>query len=512
MPAWQATDFSSARGDRAPTAAPSTGGGGRLRGLLVVGEVATAVLLLFGAGLLLRTLLAVEAFDRGYRADSVLSMLVDPLGSKYPTDESLQQFYDQVEAEVAAVPGVASVAWASTLPLDFFDAGGSLVRDRRRPAARRQPAAEHRLSGRQPDVLLDARSADRGGPRASTSATRATACRSASSTRRSRAASSGPIADRPARGAAAGVVAAGQAGRARDRRRRAAGEGPPRRDRGLRAGLRADGAGLVRRHLPASCGRSPGAAEALAPSVRAAISRVDKEQLVSVRDVMTLEDIAWAATGRHRFRAVMVMAFAALALRAGDGRRVRHPRLFGPAARARLRRAPGARRDDERRAAPRDRRAPLASSPPAPRSGWCCRPCCGRLIETMLFGVQPLDPVDVRGRDDRAGASPPRWRSPGRRGARRGSIRRWRCAASKLRVSAPGGARGSDRYWPRAVPAPRGERGRKGSTSARPAGAVGDRQRMRPCVRPAALRDRPARLTPQESQGAPVARRRTTSA
>ncbi len=57
-----------------------------------------------------------------------------------------------------------------------------------------------------------------------------------------------------------------------------------------------------------------GRAEALAPSVRAAISRVDKEQLVSVTNVMTLEDIAWAATGRHRFRAVMVVAFAALAL------------------------------------------------------------------------------------------------------------------------------------------------------------------------------------------------------
>jgi hypothetical protein len=41
---------------------------------------------------------------------------------------------------------------------------------------------------------------------------------------------------------------------------------------------------------------------------------VDKEQLVGVTNVMTLEDIAWAATGRHRFRAVMVIAFAALAL------------------------------------------------------------------------------------------------------------------------------------------------------------------------------------------------------
>src|SRR5919109_905878 len=57
-----------------------------------------------------------------------------------------------------------------------------------------------------------------------------------------------------------------------------------------------------------------GPAEGLARSVRAAIARVDKEQLVSVRDVMTLEDVAWEATSRHRFRAVLVITFAALAL------------------------------------------------------------------------------------------------------------------------------------------------------------------------------------------------------
>jgi putative ABC transport system permease protein len=57
-----------------------------------------------------------------------------------------------------------------------------------------------------------------------------------------------------------------------------------------------------------------GRAAALTPGVRAAISRIDTEQLVSVRDVTTLEDVEWAATGRHRFRAVMVAAFAALAL------------------------------------------------------------------------------------------------------------------------------------------------------------------------------------------------------
>jgi putative ABC transport system permease protein len=48
--------------------------------------------------------------------------------------------------------------------------------------------------------------------------------------------------------------------------------------------------------------------------VRAAIGRIDKAQLVSVRDVMTLDDVRWDATSRQRFRAVLVMTFALLAL------------------------------------------------------------------------------------------------------------------------------------------------------------------------------------------------------
>ncbi len=107
-PAWQATSISTVAAMGADSRT-TTGGGGRLRSLLVIGEVATAVLLLFGAGLLLRTLMAVESFDRGYRAESVLTMLVDPLASSYPTPEKLQQFFDQVEAEVRAVPGVQDV-------------------------------------------------------------------------------------------------------------------------------------------------------------------------------------------------------------------------------------------------------------------------------------------------------------------------------------------------------------------------------------------------------------------
>ena len=94
-----------------------TGRGGRMRNALVVAEVAIAVVLLFGAGLLLRTLLSVEGVERGYRARSIVTMTVDPIGSRYPTPEAMLQFYDDVEREIRAVPGVASVAWASTLPL-----------------------------------------------------------------------------------------------------------------------------------------------------------------------------------------------------------------------------------------------------------------------------------------------------------------------------------------------------------------------------------------------------------
>ena len=157
-----------------------TGGGGRLRGLLVIGEVATAVLLLFGAGLLLRTLLAVEAFDRGYRAESVLSMLVDPLGSKYPTAESLQQFYDQVEAEIARRSGRRErrLGERRCRSISSMPAGSRS----RSSAIRRSTTA----SGRAPSIRSSARrisrrSICRSWPAApSIGATRATACPSAS--------------------------------------------------------------------------------------------------------------------------------------------------------------------------------------------------------------------------------------------------------------------------------------------------------------------------------------------
>src|SRR4030095_13797114 len=130
-----------------------------------------------------------------------------------------------------------------------------------------------------------------------------------------------------------------------------------------------------------------GRAEALAPSIRAAISRVDTEQLVSVRSVMTLEDIAWTATSRHRFRAVMVVAFAALALVlamvGGFGILAysvqQHVRDFG------VRRALGATTNDVLRLVIGNAARVIATGAAI---GLALSALSSRLIETMLFGVR----------------------------------------------------------------------------------------------------------------------------
>jgi putative ABC transport system permease protein len=133
-----------------------------------------------------------------------------------------------------------------------------------------------------------------------------------------------------------------------------------------------------------------GEAEALVPSLRAAVARIDKEQLVSIRDIRTLDDIDWAATGRHRFRAAMVGAFAALALA------LAMVGVFGILAYAvqqqvrdvGVRRALGASTSDILRLVVSDVVRVVAAGAAI---GIVLAAISGHLIATMLFGVQPLD-------------------------------------------------------------------------------------------------------------------------
>jgi putative ABC transport system permease protein len=389
-PAWQATEFSSAQ-VIASDSRTTTGGGGRIRSLLVVGEVATAVLLLFGAGLLLRTLMAVENVDRGYRAGGVLTMIVDPLGSRYPTAESLLQFFEAVEQEVTVLPGVRSVSWTSALPLNpsdtdrffFAVAGDPPVHESQRPTADYQIVSPEYF--RTLDLpLVTGRSFDDHDTGDSVPV-----CVVNEGFVRGYLRGRSPIelqvTVQPTGSAQAPTVSREIVGVARQVK------GRPDETEDLiqvyvpMAQNPVDDIYLVVR--PTS-----GRADALEPSVRAAIGRVDKEQLVSVRSVMTLEDVASEATASHRFRAVLVLTFAGLSLvMAMIGvfgilaysvqQRVRD---FG------VRRAFGATtRDVLRLVVGRAVRLIAAGAV----IGLVLSMALGRLISTMLFGVQPLDPV-----------------------------------------------------------------------------------------------------------------------
>jgi putative ABC transport system permease protein len=127
IPAWQATG-ASLTGVMAAESRSATSTGGRVRRLLVSGEVAAAVVLLCGAGLLLQTLLALVGGDTGYRSTSESVLTLDfsvPTGknSRYPTDEAVLQFYDAVARDVSALPEVRHVGWASSLPYGTSELG-----------------------------------------------------------------------------------------------------------------------------------------------------------------------------------------------------------------------------------------------------------------------------------------------------------------------------------------------------------------------------------------------------
>ena len=89
----------------------------RTRSLLVVFESAIAVMLLIGAGLLVRSLIALQNINPGFDPESVLTMRIDLSRSKYDKPEKSSNFFQQLEARVAGLPGVETVGLVTELPL-----------------------------------------------------------------------------------------------------------------------------------------------------------------------------------------------------------------------------------------------------------------------------------------------------------------------------------------------------------------------------------------------------------
>jgi predicted permease len=89
----------------------------RLRSLLVVSEIAFSLILLIGAGLLIRSFVRLQNVAPGFTTDHVLTMQVAVNGTRYQDDKNLAGFYRDVEARIAHLPGVVAEGAVSALPL-----------------------------------------------------------------------------------------------------------------------------------------------------------------------------------------------------------------------------------------------------------------------------------------------------------------------------------------------------------------------------------------------------------
>lgn len=90
----------------------------RARNVLVVAEMAMAVLLLTGAGLLIRTFAALHAVDPGFDPHNVLTMETALTGTKFDRTAAITDLSRQVLERIHAIPGVETAAATSYLPLD----------------------------------------------------------------------------------------------------------------------------------------------------------------------------------------------------------------------------------------------------------------------------------------------------------------------------------------------------------------------------------------------------------
>jgi putative ABC transport system permease protein len=94
-----------------------SGGSNRLRALLVVSEIALSLVLLIGAGLMVRSFLALLKTNPGFNPEGLITMNVNLPFAKYKEDNQRATFYSDLVQRVKSLPGVQSAAVVNYLPL-----------------------------------------------------------------------------------------------------------------------------------------------------------------------------------------------------------------------------------------------------------------------------------------------------------------------------------------------------------------------------------------------------------
>jgi predicted permease len=89
-----------------------------LGSLLVVSQVALSVIVLVGAGLIVRTLVNLQSVDTGFDTNNVLQFAIDPHLTGYYKDAQIQTLYRELETRLSSLPGVLSASYSSDFLLD----------------------------------------------------------------------------------------------------------------------------------------------------------------------------------------------------------------------------------------------------------------------------------------------------------------------------------------------------------------------------------------------------------
>jgi putative ABC transport system permease protein len=115
---------------RTPLNARTTGtatGRRRAQAALVAGQVALAVVVLFSTGLMIRTILSLQAVDPGFRVANVLTASVALSPAEYPTSERENAFHREVLDRVSRLPGVVSAGFTTFLPYTLLFPSGPVT-------------------------------------------------------------------------------------------------------------------------------------------------------------------------------------------------------------------------------------------------------------------------------------------------------------------------------------------------------------------------------------------------
>jgi putative ABC transport system permease protein len=109
--------------------------GNRLRSLLIVWEVALALILLVGAGLLGRSVWELGRVDPGFHAERVVTLRTKLPETRYPSDDHIRAFGTELVTRLGSLPGVSAVGFTNELPMSSTGLGGSFAIEGR-PATR----------------------------------------------------------------------------------------------------------------------------------------------------------------------------------------------------------------------------------------------------------------------------------------------------------------------------------------------------------------------------------------